>query len=174
MLVIDGYNLIFAHPKAPDVSRPGALEKARGRLLQLLAEHHAWKSIQITVVFDGRLEPPPDLPRFGRQYGIDIVFSAKGVTADTVIVDTVEKAEHPRSFRVVSSDRAIVAAVRKLGAATTPSTEFWGEIEARRAKRQKDVEEEVDPKMHGLTKGETEAWLREFGYDEEGRPVEDE
>ncbi|MBI3099218.1 MAG: NYN domain-containing protein [Planctomycetes bacterium] len=174
MLLIDGYNLIFAHPRAPDVSRPGALEKARDRLLRLLSEHRAWKSIRITVVFDGRLEPPEDLPRARREYGIDIAFSPKGITADTVIVDTVAKAEHPKSFRIVSSDRAIVTAVRKLGASTTPALEFWGEIETRRAKRQKEVEEEVDPRSHGLTQSETEAWLREFGYDEAGNPVEDE
>jgi predicted RNA-binding protein with PIN domain len=74
----------------------------------------------VTVVFDGS-DVAASRHR-GRH--VRVAFSPPGVTADDVLVEQVELTPADRAVMVVTSDRALGAAVRALGANVVRSDQF--------------------------------------------------
>jgi predicted RNA-binding protein with PIN domain len=137
-IVVDGYNLIRQWPELAMLDR-GDLQSGREALLHLLQAYRRARGHRITVVFDGR-EHAALSDRAESAAGIDVRFSRRGETADSVIALLV--AQGGGSMVVVSSDREVAATARKHGAATLPSTEFIARVEASRIAAVKGGEEE--------------------------------
>lgn len=121
-LIIDGYNVLHAHPEYGSLARED-IDSARARLVSDLtalasADEH------VTVVFDGGGNPHSDgLPHhIGR---LTVVFSPAGTTADTLIEALAHRArERDESLMVVTSDGATRHAVRG-GSVTVRSSESF-------------------------------------------------
>lgn len=111
-LVVDGYN----------VTKGGygelSLERQRLRLTGGLGVLAAQTGAEVTCVFDGSDRPPimPPAPR-----GVRVLFSAKGQTADDLIVAFVAAEPEGRTVVVVSTDREVADRSRRHGAFPVPS-----------------------------------------------------
>lgn len=107
-LVIDGMNVIGSRPDGWWRDRDGAARR-------LLADLHALTDEEITLVLDGR--PLEDVPE-GAHDGVEVLYARRrGRDAgDDRIVETVAAASDPTAIVVVTSDRALAARVRALGA----------------------------------------------------------
>ncbi len=128
-LIIDGYNLIRQSDVLRAHERHG-LEAGRKALTHLLAGYRRATGHRITVVFDGWLGGPPQEER-DRESGIDIIYSRRGEKADEVI-KRLARAQAGETI-VVTSDRPVMDAATRAGAAAIASREF--EERVRRPRR---------------------------------------
>lgn len=111
-LVVDGYNVSkTGYPDLP-------LADQRTRLVRQLAALAARTGVEVTVVFDGA--GVVAAPTRGSR-GVRVLFSDAGVLADDVIRSLVAAEPEGRPVLVATSDRAVVASVRRRGAHALPS-----------------------------------------------------
>jgi len=128
-LIIVGYNLIRQSDVLRAHERQG-LEAGRKALVHLLAGYRRATGHRITVVFDGWLGGPP-LEERDRESGIDIIYSRRGEKADEVI-KRLARAQAGETI-VVTSDRPVMDAAMRAGAAAVASREFEERIRRPRA-----------------------------------------
>lgn len=119
-IIIDGYNLIRQSRVLSELDRQD-LQSARDALIASLSLYKRTRPHKITVVFDG-INAPTEASNRNRQRGIDIRFSSKGESADSVI-KRMARRERERAL-VVSSDQEIVDFAAFQGAATISSPLF--------------------------------------------------
>jgi ribosomal protection tetracycline resistance protein len=163
-VIVDGYNLIYAHPELGERVRTDARE-ARETLITILSEYVRARKVKVILVFDSRLSraaPVPSLPP-----RLEVVFSRSGLSADELIVKMIESERRPRDVTVVSSDYKDIGRVAKsLGIQVLRAQSFWGEILKQKKRGDKSGE-----KPTSVSGREVEYWLEEFeGRDE---PSED-
>ncbi len=112
-LLIDAFNVIFAHPRLGPLVRRDA-ERAREEFLVLVAGRVSTGGGRVVVVFDAHRDPGPvaGKGRVGaiQRHGVEAVFAAE--TADTWIREHIRSAEDARSITVVTSDREILDTAR--------------------------------------------------------------
>lgn len=146
MLVVDGYNVIFGTPRYKDLmdENPGApsrlgndpFDRARELLVADVAAF-AQGRYNPVIVFDAAGNLNEEHPELNRG-GVRMVFSPKGVSADTVIEKLVwECREEERDVTVVTSDGTIRATVGGMPVTCLSSTMLIREIQ------ELDVDREV-------------------------------
>lgn len=97
---VDGYNLLFKE----SWGRSGnSLQDARKRLIEELDTLASSLNLTLTVVFDAPLQS--DDIRRGHFQSIEIIFTARGQTADDYLVDCADA--HGKKAIIVTSDRTI-------------------------------------------------------------------
>lgn len=119
-IIIDGYNLIRQSRSFSDID---SLDLQRGReaLLDSLVSYRKVRKHRITVVFDG--SGAPSFSTFTDRYkGIEIKYSRRGESADTVIKKMSDRLKE--KALIVSSDRDIVDHAVSEGSAAISSREF--------------------------------------------------
>jgi predicted RNA-binding protein with PIN domain len=114
VLVVDGYNV--AKSAWPSLS----LAEQRRCLLDALEEMVRRVLVRVQVVFDGA----EVVGAHGSRQLVHVRFSPAGVLADDVIRDTVAGLADDVPVTVVSSDAALVASVRAMGANTLTTPQF--------------------------------------------------
>ena len=98
--------------------KPGA----RRRLLADLSRFARSAGVTLEVVFDGA--PDEAFPDGSDFTGVRVFYAARGSDADSRIKQMVEDSRERRTLKVVTSDRALAAYVRRCGASVIPSGEF--------------------------------------------------
>jgi len=161
MLIIDGYNLLFAIARFGGRPVAKAIEEARARLLDQLIRYHRSTGEAITIVFDkrkhtGGARAQESLP------GIRIVYSHPPRTADDEIRRLVEGSTAPRHIRIVTSDRELARACRERGASVVGARTFFTQLTSvvRRADADED---ELRLKQNLPSADELAEWLEAFG-----------
>lgn len=163
MLLIDGYNLLFAMVRGDHARFDVDVE--REHLISLLQRYKRKKGACIVAVFDGNHFTQSMLIGDSTvRDGIKIIFTRSGESADDRIVEIVAKERDRKGIKVVTSDRAIVNAVEKLGSQTVSSQSFGAQL-------YRELDEPVcenprDPKASGISPAEAKSWLKKFGIDE--------
>lgn len=126
-LLIDGYNLIFAHAQLREKmnSKP---EDARRALLDLCRIFAGRRGDirRLWVVFDGR-EDHFSLPP-GETRGVREIYTRAGETADKRMARIVRDDGEEAGWVVVSNDRAVVDRCTAYGASGMKATEFVREL----------------------------------------------
>ena len=121
-ILIDGYNLLnicpFYDPKIP-------FEKSRSQLITLLSQYKRSRGIPITIVFDGHLTGQEKEQKF-RESGIEILFSRKGETADSVLLRWARR--EGAQWLIVTSDISLSMAVEAAGSSVVSSQSFFLKI----------------------------------------------
>lgn len=115
--LIDGYNLLF---KCSWARQAPSLEEARTSLIKELDYHGAILNVPIIIVFDAPLQSD-DLKR-GHFHSLEIIFTAKGQTADDYIHDYV--ACNSQKIVVITSDKTVARKVKALGAHAETAHDF--------------------------------------------------
>lgn len=164
-LIIDGYNVMYAHPEYGELARDD-MDSARGRLVSDLTAL-ASEDDRVTVVFDGGGNPYSD----GAPHhigGLTVIFSPAGTTADTFIEALAQHArERDEAVMVITSDGATRDAVRSGSVAVRSSESFVDDIrrarqmgaEAATTARRTTVSERIDPAVSA----ELSRWARGEG-----------
>jgi predicted RNA-binding protein with PIN domain len=114
---IDGYNLLFRL-----VHNNGNLQSQREAIILDLNQKISLVKIDVTVVFDAAFQMGD---RSRSHYDkIEILFSAKGETADDYIVDEIINHSYPQQETVVTSDKGLAWRIRSSSAHTETVEEF--------------------------------------------------
>jgi len=128
-VLIDGYNLLYAAGLAKTKYAPGELDRRRARLLAKLKDLLDPAQLpRTTVVFDARINPPPDRPD-PPSGPMTIIFAPSDREADDVVEELLAKHSSPQQVLVVSSDHRLHKAARRRGATAVDSDEFLDELE---------------------------------------------
>jgi predicted RNA-binding protein with PIN domain len=150
--LIDGNNLLGSWRKA----RPPG-EDGRSEVLRRVAAFCRARGASAVLVFDGS----PWRAGLARQSlgPLTVVFPPEGADADEVIRRTLDRAERPADWTVVTSDKAVYSYARSRGAAVLRAHE-WNALE--RSKRPLLVPGAEKPDRED----DVEGWLRTFGVEE--------
>ena len=131
--LVDAYNLLFWCLEGEN------LERERSQLIHEINFHAKRRRLDVTLVFDATWTNDP-LAR-GHFDALEIVFTAKGVTADEHILELVQS--QPKVI-VVTSDKSLARLARQSGAKTVSTPEFYRWLLKSKAKIR---EAEAPPKI---------------------------
>lgn len=107
-LIIDTYNCVHAGS-----ALGGAFSDMSVRRLCQWIVQAPYRN-KTTLVIDGR--PKPEEPSENEFPDLHLVYSGAGIEADTVIAQMVERSLNRRNLTVVTNDRAVASAIRRLNA----------------------------------------------------------
>ncbi|MCI0380112.1 MAG: NYN domain-containing protein [Gemmataceae bacterium] len=158
--LIDGYNLLHAMGVLNGKLGPRGLERARLRLLGLLAGSFGEASNDVTVVFDAAQAPAGLAPEHEHK-GLQVRFAAREQEADDLIEDLVAHHSTPKCLYVVSDDRRLQSAARRKGAAPMACAVFLDYLDDIR-KKAKPAQVREQEKPRRLSDKEISDWLQEF------------
>lgn len=157
MLIIDGYNLLRAIQAGYDEYA----SITDSQMCRLISSFARLKKDKAKIVFDGI--GPPDKTPLKNIARVEVVFSSQYKEADDIIEQLIIANTAPKLLTVVSSDRRIRAAAKKRKAISISSFEFWQTLTKELSKPGKI--REPREKLIGISDGETNHWLKEFGLD---------
>lgn len=147
-VIIDGYNLIRQSPVLRHLDARD-LEAGREALLERLADYRQRRpSHLLTAVFDGWQTGGPSETR-DLYRGVRVIYSRRGERADEVIKRLLDR-ERGRAL-LVSSDRELQQAARRVGAAWVSSCQF-DFLSSQAAPGEPGEPEGEEPPRHGTVK----------------------
>ena len=162
VLLIDGYNLIWAANITAEGPAASTLAGSRGRMLSFLLDFLSEaESSRTTVVFDAA-QAIPGLPRSAKFRGVQIHFATDHDDADALLEELIVAHPSPRRLTVVSSDHRVQNAARRRRA-TAIDSDVWfrarrGEIAARGASRAETERTAVAGRSRGLARAVWTLW----------------
>ena len=125
MILIDGYNIIFADEYLKDLfARDGG--SARDQLLDRLSNYAGYTGYEVTAVFDAYNVPMGEV-REEQRNGVRVVFTAENEPAD-IRMGIMTAAAGDRRIYVVSSDNLVQQDAWTHGALRISSREFLAEL----------------------------------------------
>lgn len=132
LLLIDGYNLIFADPELKELAGRD-MGAARDSLIERLENYAGYTGMEVRIIFDAYNVVPGEGSRESYT-GVDAIYTAAGELAD-VKIGQMAKAEKDRRIYVVSSDRLVQQDAWMRGAMRISAGELLNII--------RDTEEEI-------------------------------
>lgn len=169
LILIDGYNLMFAGKAPTRRLGPDGLRKVRNRFLNDLADALGpLEALDTTVVFDAS-HAPADRPRQVPHKGLTVVYAVDDDDADSRLELMIAGHSHPKALTVVSTDRRVRQAATRRRARAVTADDFIAELDARKRKRSRPTF--VPPREApgtgrlaepDLSPEETAHWVREF------------
>ena len=105
LLIVDGYNIIFAWEDLAELAK-NDLDAARRRLCDLLSSYAGFRKIRLILVFDGykRKGNPGEKTQF---HNIQLVYTQENETADAYIESLVDEIGKSYAVRVATSDALV-------------------------------------------------------------------
>ena len=136
LLLVDGYNVIGAWtvPQREHLT----IEESRDRRIHMIADYAGYSGEEVIVVFDGHYTDRPMSTRI-EQYGIQVVFTRHGESADNYIEASCEAAPKWRKVRVATSDAVEQTVTMGRGAVRISSREFLMELSQVRTQGKRTV-----------------------------------
>jgi uncharacterized protein len=158
--LIDGYNLLYALGLPPGPLGPRGLEKARGRLLAMLAGALGDGANAVTVTFDARQARSGS--RSEEEYhGVRVLFAVHHEEADELIEELIRRDPTPRQLAVVSDDHRVQRAARHRRCQVLGCQDFLDLLE-KLDKPQRPATAETE--LRGFqSEEEKQRWIKEFG-----------
>ena len=138
MLIIDGYNVIFAWE---DLSRlaKAELDHARQRLIDIIVNYSAFTQTETVIVFDAYRVNNGAGERFDKN-GVHVVFTKENETGDAYIEKLVSDIGKNHSVSVVTSDGLIQLSAVRAGVLRISAREFEKDVD--------DVYEQIAQKIN--------------------------
>jgi len=125
-ILVDGYNVIFAHAKFKDLAET-SIADARDKLAEILADYQGATGHDITLVFDGH-KSKGNLGMITSHANVNIVYTKEGETADHMIESLAAGLSRGAVVRVVTSDYTEQIVSFGQGAFRMSAREFIREI----------------------------------------------
>lgn len=126
MVIIDGYNLIFADDDLKKTS-VYSLEKAREDLMNLLSSYVSYTKTELVLVFDAYLVEDGKGSEFMHD-GYKVVFTKEDQTADTYIEKMMYELGPDYSIRMVTDDKLLQFSAVHSGISRMTAKEFLEEL----------------------------------------------
>jgi len=116
-LLVDGYNLIYAHPELAAVMQSDQEGAREGLIRELAPLSSPGRYEMLVIVFDAAAtsQAEPVLQKIG---GMEVVFTRRGQSADAFIEALARRLLPTHDVTVASSDRVLVSLVGGFGART--------------------------------------------------------
>ncbi len=132
ILLVDGYNIIFAWPELKELSR-SSLDEARRSLMDILSNYRGFHPCELILVFDA-YKVRRQLGSQEEYHGIHVVYTKEAETADNYIEKTIREINRrkDRRIRVATSDGLEQVIIFGGGALRISAAEFRREVEAAR------------------------------------------
>lgn len=130
--LIDGYNLLF---KTAWMHQHNSLEAARNRLMLELDSDARLLNISISIVFDAPFQS--DALSRGHFNSLEIIFTARGETADQFLIQWVQELLPSKNITVVTSDKPLTRHVRSLGVNVESVADFLARLHKRKLNKEK-------------------------------------
>ncbi len=142
LYLLDGYNLLFTLTESDN-----PFSEQRQKIIRFLQKQFASFKMEGILVFDGSVRHGEES---GRSYPspLEVVYTAKGQSADQFIIERIEISLNPRQITVVTNDRGLMAHARPLGAKTTGNADFIQWLVDRRKKKSSLKREITDSKQN--------------------------
>jgi hypothetical protein len=125
VLLVDGYNLIYGHPRLsglvdrdPDSAREGLLKE-----LSCLASPNYYQLVMVVFDAAGSRRPEPVIEDRG---GITVVFTRRSQSADSFIEAAVRRLVPGSEVEVATSDRVLANMVAGFGARSVDGASMLG------------------------------------------------
>lgn len=154
--IIDGHNLI---PKVPGLHLSDLEDELQ--LVELLQEFCRVNRKKVEVYFDNAPPGGMEVRKFG---SVTARFIRQGVTADQAIINKLKRLSgEARNWTVVSSDREVQAAARKVRAKALTSEVFTRQL----LNDLEGIETAASEVSEALSSDELQDWMNIFGVDDE-------
>lgn len=114
---IDGYNMLFRLLHGNE-----DLKTQRELLLKDLQTKSLALNLSLTIVFDSHYQK--DISTKSHLNNLEIIYTAKGETADEYIFQMLKDASHPKNYTIVTSDKKLAWLCRRRLARTETVEEF--------------------------------------------------
>jgi hypothetical protein len=158
--LIDGYNLLYSMGVLRHDLGPHGLEKARLRLLGLLAGAYGpEEAARVTVVFDAA-RAPAGVTEVNDYHGVHVRFAGRGQEADDLIEQLIGHDSAPRQLMVVSDDHRIQHAGRRRRCAVVGCGDYLDWLAHHRHDRRRPPPAAAKPEQ--VSAAEERYWLQEF------------
>ena len=128
LLLVDGYNIIFAWPELRDLAASN-VDAARGTLNDLLSNYAGYTGAETIVVYDAYLLEN-HATEILKYHNIHVVFTATAETADQYIEKTAIKRRKDSSITVATSDRVERVIVLSADARVMSAESFKSAVDA--------------------------------------------
>lgn len=151
-IIVDGYNVIRADTRLQALEQ-GSLEHAREALVRTLASAPRLANDRILVVFDGTRgsRNHAHAQRAGR---IEVVYSARGQTADDVMIREARGLGRGARVVVVSNDAEVQSLCRSCGCEVSGSENLLRQLPGQAPSSQEWDEEDDDaPTLSTVKRG---------------------
>ena len=126
LLIVDGYNIIFAWPELAKVAQED-LDAARRRLCDLLASYAGYRKCRTIVVFDGyKVKGNPGEKQ--TLHNIQVVYTKENETADAYMEALVAQIGNNYAVRVATSDSLVQLSSLRSGVLRMPARELQEEV----------------------------------------------
>ena len=102
VLLVDGYNVIFAWEDLKELSKVN-IEGARGKLMDILCNYQGYRKNIVILVFDG-YKVPGNIGEVLKYHNIYVVYTKEAETADQYIEKTVQEIKSKYVVKVATSD----------------------------------------------------------------------
>lgn len=126
VLIIDGYNVIFAWDKLKRLS-DGNLDAARTRLMDIMSNYSLFTKCETVLVFDAYLVPGGEGSRFD-YHGVHVVYTKENETGDAYIERLLGSIGKNDKVRVVTGDGLIQLAAWRQGVMRVSAREFENDV----------------------------------------------
>lgn len=154
MLLIDGYNLLHACHRAVPHDKFEALREELVRRVDAWAAAHRQKA---TICFDGGKQGAVFKARsIVYSERTTVLYSPKGRSADDEMIARLRETKDRTAYTVVSADRAITDEAAKRKFRVVAPADFAKSLPDK-------IGRDPNPRVEGITRGEAEAWMKEFG-----------
>ncbi|MFD1038192.1 NYN domain-containing protein [Virgibacillus byunsanensis] len=138
VLVVDGYNIIGAWEELQRLKKKD-IGQARDRLIELMAEYHAYSNHQVIIVFDAYFVRGVESKY--KSHKIEIIFTKENETADECIEKLVKTLKNVKNqVYVATSDYAEQRTIFGRGALRKSARELYIELKNIEREIEKDIE----------------------------------
>jgi len=134
LLIVDGYNIIFAWPELAETAASD-LSAARRRLCDLLSSYAGFKKRRVVLVFDGyKASGNPGTKEMF--HNIQVVYTKENETGDAYIEALVAQIGKNYAVRVATSDGLVQLSSLRSGVLRMSARELMEEVETARQEMQ--------------------------------------
>ncbi len=137
-LLVDGYNLIYAHPELAVVMQRDQDAAREGLLKELLPLSSPDRYDLLMVIFDAAATSQPE-PVTQERGGLTVVFTRRGQSADALIESVARRLLQAGEVTVASSDRTLQGVVGGFGARTINGHSLLGLSEEAQLETREDI-----------------------------------
>ena len=126
MVIVDGYNLIYANDDLKKTSE-FSLEKVREDLMDILSNYVSFTKKELLLVFDAYLVKDGEGSEFKRD-GYKVVYTRADQTADAYIEKVMHDLGPDYSIRMVTDDKLLQFSAVHSGISRMTAKEFFDEL----------------------------------------------
>ena len=127
MLVVDGFNVIYAWPELAAVAETD-FQQAQEKLMEILANYAAFTRTETILVYDAYKVKGGKGERFD-YHGVRVVYTKENETGDAYIERLLREIGKTGQIRIVTSDNLIQVSALRSGVLRQSAREFGEEID---------------------------------------------